>query len=107
MLIQSDYHIHASFYRVKGPGADPGPTAAEQLHLTAKDLLDIKVADEIVKEPLGGAHRDFDAAAQLMGDALARHLEELCAISPEELKEQRYRKFRTIGAFLENGGSAA
>ena len=83
------------------------PTAAEQLHLTANDLLDLKVADEIVKEPLGGAHRDFDAAAQLMGDALARHLEELCALSAEELKEQRYRKFRTIGAFLENGGSAA
>ncbi|MBQ4107254.1 MAG: acetyl-CoA carboxylase carboxyltransferase subunit alpha [Lentisphaeria bacterium] len=82
------------------------PLAAEQLHLTAADLVELKVADELVKEPLGGAHRDFDAAAELMAEAIERNLEELGKLSPAELKDQRYQKFRTIGDFLENSGSA-
>ncbi len=73
--------------------------AAEALKLTAQDLVSLNVADEIVEEPLGGAHRDYDAAAELLKKALERNLSELSRISPRQLKEQRYQKFRAMGDF--------
>jgi acetyl-CoA carboxylase carboxyl transferase subunit alpha len=75
--------------------------AAEVLHLRARDILDLKVADEIIPEPPGGAHRDPRQAAARLGEALRRHLTELRALSPEELTEQRYRKYRSLGVFVE------
>jgi acetyl-CoA carboxylase carboxyl transferase subunit alpha len=78
-----------------------GPKAAEALRLTAQDALQLGVIDAIIPEPLGGAQRDHAKAAQLVKEALLRALDELRTFSPDELREQRYRKFRTIGVWAE------
>lgn len=75
------------------------PEAAEALRLTPKDLQDLKIVDEIVSEPLGGAHRDHDRAAELLGQALRSNLTELAKMSPDQLRQQRYEKFRAMGVF--------
>lgn len=77
------------------------PQAAEALKLTAEKLLELGVADEIVPEPPGGAHSDFDQAAARLGEALARNLAALRRSSPSALVEQRYRKFRNMGKVIE------
>lgn len=71
--------------------------AAEALKVTASDLLALGVIDGIVPEPLGGAHRHPEAAVALVGDAIARHLEELGVQPLEELLMLRYAKFRRMG----------
>lgn len=71
--------------------------AAEILKLTAQDLLRFGIADGIIPEPLGGAHRDQDAAIDLVKEALHRHLAEVLKMSPKELLEARYRKLRRVG----------
>jgi acetyl-CoA carboxylase carboxyl transferase subunit alpha len=76
--------------------------AADVLHLRARDIFDLKVADELIPEPPGGAHRDPQAAAQNLGEVLRRHLAELRAMSTEDLLEQRYRKYRSTGVFVEH-----
>jgi acetyl-CoA carboxylase carboxyl transferase subunit alpha len=76
-------------------------TAAEELKLTAPDLLRLGVCDEIVKEGSGGAHRDLPGTAANLRAALERHLGDLSALSPAELLEHRYRKFRAMGVFEE------
>ena len=73
--------------------------AAEALKLTAADLKELDVIDEIVPEPPGGAHADPAAAAAAVGEALDRHLQEVIALTAEERRERRYRKFRAIGRF--------
>jgi acetyl-CoA carboxylase carboxyl transferase subunit alpha len=75
-------------------------TAAEALKITAKDLLAMKLIDEIVPEPEGGAHFDHDATARLLEPYLERSLRELMALAPERLVEQRYQKFRHMGQFF-------
>ncbi len=75
--------------------------AAESLKLTAKDLKELGIIDEIVKEPLGGAHKDFDAAADFLKKALKKNLAEFDKMSPAELKENRYAKYRKLGVFTE------
>ncbi|MFW6067644.1 MAG: acetyl-CoA carboxylase carboxyltransferase subunit alpha [Myxococcota bacterium] len=75
------------------------PDAAEQLHLLAEDVARLEVADAVVPEPVGGAHRDPDGAAAHLREALRSHLEELEAMSSEALLDHRYRRFRGIGAF--------
>ena len=75
--------------------------AAAALRITAKDLLELKLVDEIVPEPLGGAHNDPTTTAQTLQQALVRHLQELLALPREELLQRRYEKFRSIGHFLE------
>ena len=75
--------------------------AADALKLTAPDLLKLGMVDEIVEEPGDGAHTDWDAAAQLLGDALARNLDALDGVDGASLREARYQKFRTIGSFFE------
>ncbi len=77
------------------------PEAAERLCLTANHLMALGVIDEIVKEPLGGAHKNYDEMASILREALKRHLKELDLLTPEELVEQRYRKFRAMGVFEE------
>jgi len=74
--------------------------AAEALKIIALDLLELKLIDEIVPEPEGGAHYDSDAAAKLLKPFLARSLEELSAVSTGQLLEQRYEKFRRMGQFF-------
>ena len=73
--------------------------AAEALKLTAADLKELEVIDEIVPEPPGGAHADPAGAAAAVGEALERHLREVLDLTPEERRERRYRKFRAIGRF--------
>ena len=71
--------------------------AAEALKITAPDLVALGVVDEIVKEPIGGAHMDPDRAAQLVDEALLRHLMEVKAFTSAERMETRYQKFRAMG----------
>ncbi len=80
--------------------------AAEALKLTAGDLKEFGLVDEIVSEPDGGAHNDADQAAVLLGDALERNLEELSRLEPSELVERRYAKFRAMGGFFEDVATA-
>jgi len=75
--------------------------AAELLKITAQDLIKLKVIDEIIKEPIGGAHRNPDAMSKNIEKSLRKHLKELQKLSPEELAEDRFKKFRALGNFLE------
>ena len=74
--------------------------AANVLKLTSQDLYERGFIDEIVSEPLGGAHRDPQQAANTLKESILRHLAELEKMSPEELAEDRYCKFRSFGDFL-------
>ena len=76
-------------------------TAANALKLGARELLDQGIADEVIEEPLGGAHRDPEAAADAVESALERHLDAVSALEISELLEQRYQKYRAIGDFFE------
>ncbi len=73
--------------------------AAEALKLTASDLVELGVIDEVVPEPPGGAHADPAGAAAAAAEAIGRHLEEVLDLTPEERRERRYRKFRALGRF--------
>jgi acetyl-CoA carboxylase carboxyl transferase subunit alpha len=75
--------------------------AADALKLTAQDLLKLEVVDEIVREPEGGAHRDYDSVVTNMANALRRSLQRFCNIPIEELLTKRYEKFRRLGSFAE------
>ncbi|OEU50266.1 MAG: acetyl-CoA carboxylase carboxyltransferase subunit alpha [Desulfuromonadales bacterium C00003096] len=78
-----------------------GDQAAEALKLTARDIDKLGcVIDDVIPEPLGGAHSDHNAAAQQVKAYLKKHLDELKQLSPEELKEQRYTKLRAM-SFIE------
>src|ERR687894_1291809 len=75
--------------------------AAEALKITSEDLLRLKVIDEIIKEPVGGAHVDPDAAGEALREALIRHLTELRKIKPDKLVHRRAEKYGAMGAFTE------
>src|ERR1051326_133890 len=75
--------------------------AAEALKITAKHLLELKFVDEIIPEPLGGAHTDGIRTAETLRDTLSRHLEEILKLPSNERLEKRYTKFRAYGHFLE------
>ncbi|AIQ21389.1 acetyl-CoA carboxyl transferase [Paenibacillus sp. FSL H7-0357] len=81
--------------------ASKAEQAAEAMKITAADLLEMEVIEEIVPEPRGGAHRDYESTAAALKDAIWRHLQELSSLDFAELKEDRYRKFRKIGEFSE------
>src|SRR5437016_2735914 len=81
------------------------PLAAEALKLGANDLARLGIIDDIIPEPLGGAHRDHREMANVLKAYLLRYLRDLRNIPVEELLEQRYQKFRRMGVFDE--GSAA
>jgi len=82
--------------------ASKAEAAAEALRITANDLLELKLIDEVVPEPEGGAHTDHDAAARLLGEALRRALDSLAPYSDSsvELLNRRYEKFRRMGQFF-------
>jgi acetyl-CoA carboxylase carboxyl transferase subunit alpha len=80
-----------------------GKLAAESLKLTARDLYRLGVIDEVVKEPLGGGHRDPQQIAGTLKEVVERHLKELEALPMEELLRRRYEKFRKMGSFAEAG----
>ncbi|MFK7697318.1 acetyl-CoA carboxylase carboxyltransferase subunit alpha [Paenibacillus sp. HJGM_3] len=71
--------------------------AAEAMRITADDLLELDVIDEIVKEPKGGAHRDPESQSVLMKEAIWRHLEALLPMTAQQLRDDRYQKFRKMG----------
>jgi len=73
------------------------PEAAAVLKLTGEDLLKMGIIDEIIPEPLGGAHRDAQKMAQTLNEAIKRHLKELETKTKDKLLESRYQKFRKIG----------
>ncbi len=73
--------------------------AAEAMKITAGDLKALGVIDEIIPEPVGGAHSDPPAAAQALAEAVARAFDELAPVAIDELLERRYRKFRSMGWF--------
>jgi acetyl-CoA carboxylase carboxyl transferase subunit alpha len=75
--------------------------AAEALKLTAPDLLEQKIIDRIIKEPLGGAHKNHQAAADTLKSALLEELEKLVKIKPEKLIEERLEKFGSMGEYIE------
>lgn len=75
------------------------PEAAEVLKLTGPDLLKMGLIDEIVPEPLGGAHRNHEQAAEAVAEMFQRNLKELKSLSKVEILESRYKKFRAMGIF--------
>jgi acetyl-CoA carboxylase carboxyl transferase subunit alpha len=80
--------------------------AAECLRLTAKDLLELKLIDRVIEEPMGGAHRDPEAMALRVKSVIQEYLHELYGVSIDEIVQQRYEKFRRMGVFSAGGGSA-
>ena len=78
-----------------------GEQAAEALKPTAKDIIGLGVIDEIIKEPVGGAHRDHGATAANLREAIIRHLAELDTLAADKLVETRYEKFRAMTRCIE------
>ena len=72
---------------------------AESLKVTANELSNTGIVDEVVKEPPGGAHRDHHKAAEFLGESISKHLEELSSCSTQELLDKRYERIRKIGNF--------
>jgi acetyl-CoA carboxylase carboxyl transferase subunit alpha len=74
--------------------------AAEALRITAKDLLELKLIDEIIPEPEGGAHVDYDTTARSLDAVLEKSLREASRLPSEDLLHRRYEKFRRMGQFF-------
>jgi acetyl-CoA carboxylase carboxyl transferase subunit alpha len=75
--------------------------AATALRVTAPDLIELRVIDEIVPEPVGGAHSDHATTANNLRDSLVRNLEELRRLKPDKLVRRRREKFLRMGQFTE------
>ena len=78
------------------------PEAAAALKLTAPDLKTLNLIDDVVPEPLGGAHRDHDTAAQNLKQVLKKHLDELLKLDTQQILSGRREKYRRIGLFTES-----
>jgi acetyl-CoA carboxylase carboxyl transferase subunit alpha len=103
------YMLENAYYSVIAPEScaaiiwrDSGkaPLAAAALRMTATDLLELKLIDDIIPEPAGGAHLDPDAAVQSLRHALKQALDEVSSLPPERVIEDRYAKFRHMGNFF-------
>jgi acetyl-CoA carboxylase carboxyl transferase subunit alpha len=81
--------------------ADKAAQAADAMGITAKRLLELKLIDQIIAEPLGGAHRDYDQMANNLRENLAENIEVLDAIGIDKLLDQRYNRLMSFGAFIE------
>ena len=77
------------------------PQAAEALKLSAPDLLELGIIDKIIPEPLGGAHREYQQAAQILKEEIIKVLDGLRVLTTEELLEKRLSKFRVMGKYIE------
>jgi acetyl-CoA carboxylase carboxyl transferase subunit alpha len=102
--------LENSFYSVISPegcasivwrDSTKAETAAVAMKITAKDLKDFGIVDEIVPEPEGGAHTDYEVTAGHLDDVLSRQLAELSQQSPKELVKGRYEKFRKMGQYFD------
>src|SRR2546427_3155720 len=105
--------LENAFYSVISPegcaaimwrDAAKAETAATALKISAKELSEMGLVDEIVPEPEGGAHADHEATAHLLESVLERNLLELLQLTPRKLTESRYAKFRRMGQFFNGGG---
>jgi acetyl-CoA carboxylase carboxyl transferase subunit alpha len=108
--------LEFSYYSVISPegcasilwkGREHAPKAAASLKMTSRDLLRFGIIDEIVPEPLGGAHRDHREAAANIKSFLLHALRQLKDLTLDELLEHRYQKYRKIGAFIEGKATVA
>jgi acetyl-CoA carboxylase carboxyl transferase subunit alpha len=81
--------------------------AAKALRLTSKDLYRLRVCDEVIREPEGGAHADWDATAASLASALRRHLAELSALAVDERRKARWAKYEALGAWNEAPSGSA
>jgi acetyl-CoA carboxylase carboxyl transferase subunit alpha len=81
----------------EGSSVENIKTAAENLKVTARSLAETGIVDEVIKEPIGGAHREHDQAAERVGEAISKHLTQLLEMPLTELLDKRYQKFRNIG----------
>lgn len=79
--------------------ADKAPQAAEALRVTAPSLLEMGIIDEVIDEPLGGAHRDHDATFKAASEAILRHIKRLRRLPHKKLTDRRFNKFAKIGKF--------
>ncbi|WP_199615693.1 acetyl-CoA carboxylase carboxyltransferase subunit alpha [Paenibacillus alkalitolerans] len=79
--------------------ASKADQAAEAMKITAKDMLNFEIVEEIIPEPKGGAHRDGEMQAAAIKTSLWNHLQQLRGMSSEQLRQDRYHKFRKIGKF--------
>lgn len=104
------YMLEHSYYTVISPegcasilwrDASKAAEAAEALKITSEDLLKLEVIDGIVKEPLGGAHCDYDKMGADLKATIISAIEELENIEPSKLREERYNKFRRMGVFCQ------
>ncbi|MFG0212023.1 acetyl-CoA carboxylase carboxyl transferase subunit alpha [Brevibacillus porteri] len=102
------YMLENSYYSVIAPESAAailwrdstlGMRAAETMKITAPDLLELGVIDGIIDEPFGGAHRDLIAQAGMVKAVIAEQLEQLGRLTPDELIQDRYEKFKQIGEF--------
>lgn len=84
------------------PSQEYAAMAAEALRITAKDLKELNVIEEIVPEPIGGAHRNHSEAAANLQAALIKNLDELSSLDIQTLLDRRYKKFRNLGPVLES-----
>ena len=84
-------------------GAEHAEKAATALKFTSKNLLEMEIVNDVIAEPLGGAHRDHHRMAAMMKSYLKKNLKELMDKPSEQLLEERYQRFRKIGVFEETG----
>lgn len=77
------------------------PDAAEAMRVTAPDLVELNIVDEVIPEPEGGAHNDFDTAAATVKKSILKHLKQLSTLSPQKLTDKRIEKFSKMGAWEE------
>ena len=87
--------------------AEAKDKAAAALRITAPDLQALGVVDEVIAEPTGGAHADWDGAADALRDVLTRHVEELAAMEPDEVRRTRWDKYKMLGEWREPAGAGA
>ncbi len=102
--------LEHSYYTVISPegcasilwrDASKADVAAEALKITSEDLLKLEIIDGIVKEPLGGAHNDYEAMGKELKNAIIKEIKELKGIEPKTLRDERYNKFRRMGVFCQ------
>jgi acetyl-CoA carboxylase carboxyl transferase subunit alpha len=84
-----------------GKSSEMREKAAAALRITARELVELHIVDEIIPEPPGGAHSDYEGAARGIHDVLVRQLEELKRLRPDKLVRRRREKFRRMGQFAE------
>ena len=102
--------LEHSYYTVISPegcasilwrDASKADVAAEALKITSEDLLGLEIIDGIVKEPLGGAHNDYEAIGNDLKAAIMKEINELKSVEPNKLRDDRYNKFRRMGVFCQ------